>query len=298
MSLEKHAAKCKHESCPCCGLTIASVNYRYRYADGEAFVYRCDRCGFEFLRPLVLTEFTERRMESVEDAEMFHSSFLKSLHECFIIRPEIQKVRSLLGKSDFSMLDVGCVTGRISRIWADSGARVTGLEPSEARAAIAKEHGLRVLPSYVEELDTDERYDLIAIRHGVEHLEDPATILRNLAARLNPGGLLLVVVPNINCIGRKVFDTDWTWVLPWHCNFFSPKSVHTFIENCGYTIAKLFQTPSPLWYPKSFFRRFLRLGRFIGSGLVPMLLFAPLIEIGYIIGHSDNITVLARLANR
>lgn len=237
-------------------------------------------------------------MESLEDAEMFNSSLLRTLHERLIIQPEISKVRSLLGKNDFSMLDVGCGTGWISRIWADSGAHVTGLEPSATRANIARERGLRVLSCYVEEFDVDVHFDLIVIRHVVEHIENPQTILKSLASKLAPTGLLLLIVPNIDCIGRRVFDADWTWVLPWHCNFFNPKSVRTLLENCGYTIASLYQTPSPLWYPESFRRRCPRLGKLIGTGPFAMSLFTPLIGIGCISGHSDNITVVARQSNR
>lgn len=94
------------------------------------------------MRPQVFTQVTDCLMESVDDAEMLHSSFLKTLHEYLIVRREIDKVLLLLGKYDFSMLDVGCGPGWISLIWADSGAQVTGLELSKASAAIVRECGL------------------------------------------------------------------------------------------------------------------------------------------------------------
>lgn len=298
MSFEKYASVRNAEKCPCCGSVTENSLYRYYLHGGESFILQCTSCTFEFLRPMVLTEVADRRMESVADAEMFHSSFLKTLHERLIVRREIDKVRSLLGKYDFSMLDVGCGTGWISRIWADSGAQVTGLEPSEARAAIARERRLRVLSCYAEDLGTDECYDLIVIRHVIEHLEDPAAILRSLSSRLKPGGLLLLVVPNIDCIGRKIFDSDWTWVLPWHCNFFNPNSIKTLLKNCGFSIVKSYQTPSPLWYPESFRKKFPRLGRLIGPGPISMALFAPLIGLGYVSGFSDNITIYAQPEKR
>lgn len=297
-TLETHNLRGIPIMCPLCKNQTNEISYRYRRSDGDSFIYCCHCCGMKVLRPLVLNHFAERRMESVADAEMFHSSFLKTLHERLIVRREIYKVRSLLGKCDFSMLDVGCGTGWISRIWADSGAQVTGLEPSEARAAIARERGLRVLSCYAEDLGTDECYDLIVIRHVIEHLENPAAILRSLSSRLKPGGLLLLVVPNIDCIGRKIFDSDWTWVLPWHCNFFNPHSIRILLDTCGYLIAQTYQTPSPLWYPESFQKKFPRLGRLIGSGPASMLLFAPLIGLGYVTGFSDNITILAQPAKR
>lgn len=246
------------------------------------------------MRPLALAQVHERQMESVDDAELFHSGLFQFLHKKLIIAPEISHVQKLLGRTDFSMLDIGCGTGWISRQWADAGARVTGLEPSVPRAAVARERGIKVLSCYAEELDDSERYDLIVIRHVVEHLEDPKAILRSFVSRLNPDGLLLVVVPNIDCIGRKIFDADWTWVLPWHCNFFSPRSLTHLLERCGFQVVKSWQTPSPLWYPESFARRFPRLGALLKISPLTMLLFAPLVGLGYISGYSDNLTMIAR----
>ncbi len=281
-------------TCPACGNLTRSAAYRYLYRENVSRLLLCSTCSLEFLRPLPLAEITQRRMDSVDDAELFHSQVLRTLHHRLILQPEIRKVRKLLGKNDFSMLDIGCGTGWISRIWAESGASVTGLEPSAPRAAIARERGLRVLSCYAEEMDGEERFDLIVIRHVIEHLEDPGEILRNLLPRLNPSGVLLVVVPNIDCIGRKLFDTDWTWVLPWHCNFFNLKSLRVLLENRGFEVASIYQTPSPLWYPESFARKFPRLGAFLGTTPLSMLLFAPVIALGYLTGQSDNMTVFAQ----
>jgi SAM-dependent methyltransferase len=232
-------------------------------------------------------------MDSVEDAELF-SPLLRRLHERLIVRPEISKVRKLLGRSDFSMLDIGCGTGWISKIWVDSAACVTGLEPSQARGSIARERGIRVLTCYVEDLDVSESFDLIVIRHVLEHLEQPAEILRRLHSRLNPGGLLLIIVPNIDCIGRKLFDTNWTWVLPWHCNFFNPQSLRSLLQLTGFEPVNMYQTPSPLWYPESFVRKFPWAKGLLGTNLFSMLLFAPLVAAGMLVGMSDNLTVIAK----
>ena len=251
---EKNLLNGLFEMCPSCGTRTSKINFRYLYSDQFSYVFQCSSCSLEFLRPLPLTQIEERQMDSIDDAELFNSGLFQTLHKKMVIAPEISRVQKLLGRTDYSMLDVGCGTGWISKIWADSGARVTGLEPSAARAAIARKRGILVLSCYAEELDDDEKYDLIVIRHVVEHLEDPKAILRGFVSRLNPNGVLLIVVPNIDCIGRKIFASDWTWVLPWHCNFFNPRSLKYLLEECGYQVAKSWQTPSPLWFPEIFAR--------------------------------------------
>lgn len=281
-------------TCPSCGATVSEINYVFSYEDKSSFIYFCSTCTFEFLRPLALAQVHERQMESVDDAEFFHSGLFQFLHKKLIIAPEIAHVQKLLGRTDFSMLDIGCGTGWISQQWADAGARVTGLEPSVARADVARERGIRVLPCYVEDLHDNEKYDLIVMRHVLEHIEDPKAILHRLVNRLNPDGLIMVVVPNIDCIGRKLLDADWAWVLPWHCNFFNPHSLALLLDGCGLQIEKSYQTPSPLWYPESLTRKFPRFGTFLKITPTTMLIFAPLVGLGFISGYSDNLTIFVR----
>lgn len=281
------------EKCPSCGKKTSNINYRYTYNKQDSSIYRCSSCTLEFLRPLPLAEINQRQMDSVDDADLF-SPLFRRLHERLIVWPEIKKVRKYLGKNHFSMLDIGCGTGWISKIWADSGAHVTGLEPSHTRGEVAAKRGIRVLSCYVEEMNVAETFDLIVIRHVLEHLEHPTDILNKLHARLNSGGLLLLIVPNIDCIGRKIFDTDWTWVLPWHCNFFSPKSLRALLQTTGYEPIKLYQTPSPLWYPESFVRKFSWTSSVFRTNFISMLLFMPLVIAGMLFGMSDNLTVIAK----
>jgi 2-polyprenyl-3-methyl-5-hydroxy-6-metoxy-1,4-benzoquinol methylase len=276
-------------SCPGCRAEMARITYSF----GDSLIYCCNSCDLEFLRPLPLTQINQRQMDSVEDAEMF-SPLLRMLHERLIVCPEIRKVSKILGRNDFTMLDIGGGTGWISKIWAESGARVTGLEPSHARGAIARDRGIRVLSCYVEEVDVSEMFDLIVIRHVLEHLEHPAEILQKLHSRLNFDGLLLIIVPNIDCIGRRLFDTDWTWVLPWHCNFFNPKSLRNLLQLAGFVPANMYLTPSPLWYPESFVRKFPSFTKLLGTNLLSMLPFTPLVVAAMLAGCSDNITAIAR----
>jgi 2-polyprenyl-3-methyl-5-hydroxy-6-metoxy-1,4-benzoquinol methylase/predicted RNA-binding Zn-ribbon protein involved in translation (DUF1610 family) len=290
-ALEKHKSIGSPSTCPGCSNTTRTIIYRYTQDDAQSFIYRCPHCALEFLSPLVLRELKDRTMDSTDE---FSSSLLRRLHEYLIIRPEIARAKKLLGRNDFSMLDIGCGSGWISRIWADAGARVTGLEPSALRAEIARKRGLRILSCYAEELDSDEHFDLIVIRHVIEHVENPDKILRNLASRLTQNGLLLLIVPNIDCIGRILFDTNWTWLIPLHCIFINPRSLRTMLTSCGYEIEHIYQTPSPLWYPESFERQFPRLGGFLRTLPCSMMLFAPFVALGLATAHGDNITVFAR----
>jgi protoporphyrinogen oxidase/SAM-dependent methyltransferase len=186
-----------------------------------------------FASPIPLPEADERQMASVDDAELFNNSLLKGLHEKLIIEREIRHAHQLLGTERFTVLDVGCGTGWTSSVWARHGAEVTGLEPSASRARIARErHGFTVIESFVEGLATDLLFDVVIIRHVLEHLEHPLQVITSLRAHLKENGLLLVIVPNIYCIGTLLFREHWTWVLPYHCHFFTPPLPEGALDPC------------------------------------------------------------------
>ena len=108
----------------------------------------------------------------------------------------------------------------------------------------------------------------------------------------------MVVVPNVDCIGRYLFGVDWEWVLPWHCNFFNKRSLETLLEEAGFEIIKTYQTASPFYHFESLARKFdskwlnLISERFkIGS----MLATSPIAMLGLAMGFGDNLTTLARV---
>lgn len=201
--------------CPSCETKVRTARYKYIQNGKESRIYRCSTCGLMFARPILIHELSQRQMDSVDDAELFNNPLLKKLHENFIIKKEILSVRKILHKKDFSLLDIGCGTGWTSNIWKKEGASVTGLEPSAVRSKIARErYGLRIIPSYIEHFENTEKFDVIIMRHIIEHLENPLSVLTKVKQHLTKGGLILIVVPNIDCIGRYIFGTRWSWILP------------------------------------------------------------------------------------
>ena len=238
--------------CPACNSGVSTVRYVYSVGEKQCDILSCRECGMMFARPVPISVLAERQMDSVIDAELFHNRLLRGLHRNFVVKREIDRVKRLLGREHFSMLDIGCGTGWTTRIWQEEGAEVTGLEPSHTRGKIASErYGFRVIPCYVEDLADDEMFDVIVMRHVLEHFADPYQVLIKVRGHLKEEGLLVIIVPNIDCIGRYLFGTKWSWILPWHCNFFTPSSIVQIAQRAGFDRCTLYQTPSPLWYPRS-----------------------------------------------
>ncbi|HEY8591925.1 MAG TPA: bifunctional 2-polyprenyl-6-hydroxyphenol methylase/3-demethylubiquinol 3-O-methyltransferase UbiG [Sphingomicrobium sp.] len=103
----------------------------------------------------------------------------------------------LAGKS---ALDVGCGAGILAEPLARMGATVTGIDASAELIGAARAHaemvGLAIDYRAGDVLDLEGKFDLVTCLEVIEHVADPAAFVRSLAARLAPGGLLIMSTPN------------------------------------------------------------------------------------------------------
>ena len=97
-------------------------------------------------------------------------------------------------------LDVGCGAGLLAEPLARLGANVTAVDAAAELIAVARDHSAAM------GLDIDYRagdveqlsgqFDLVTCMEVIEHVADPAAFVKALAARLTPGGLLVLSTPN------------------------------------------------------------------------------------------------------
>ncbi|MDH0093934.1 bifunctional 2-polyprenyl-6-hydroxyphenol methylase/3-demethylubiquinol 3-O-methyltransferase UbiG [Achromobacter mucicolens] len=132
-------------------------------------------------------------------------SEFKPLHAINPLRLEwIQECAgSLAGRK---VLDVGCGGGILSEAMARSGAEVTGIDLADKSLKIARLHGLesgvkveyRKVP--VEELAAEQpgQYDVVTCMEMLEHVPDPASIVRACSTLVKPGGWVFFSTLNRN----------------------------------------------------------------------------------------------------
>ncbi|MFD3327290.1 class I SAM-dependent methyltransferase [Streptomyces sp. NPDC058701] len=99
-----------------------------------------------------------------------------------------------------SVLDVGCGTGSLSKLTAEVGHQVTGVdlapkmvEQAQMKLRAARLKGRFLVGDAADPPTGDELFDVLLARHLVWTLPDPKVALREWTARLRPGGLLILV---------------------------------------------------------------------------------------------------------
>ena len=114
----------------------------------------------------------------------------------------------LAGKS---ALDVGCGAGLLAEPLARLGATVTGIDAAPEVIAVAREHaagqGLEIDYRVGDVQQLAGTFDLVTSMEVIEHVADPAAFLKALAARLAPGGLLILSTPNATGWSRLLLIT-------------------------------------------------------------------------------------------
>jgi 2-polyprenyl-6-hydroxyphenyl methylase / 3-demethylubiquinone-9 3-methyltransferase len=126
----------------------------------------------------------------------------KPLHELNPLR--LRYVELAAGLSAARVLDVGCGGGILSEAMARSGARVLGIDLSQAVLDVAELHALegKLTVEYqtiaAEELAAKApgSFDLVTCMEMLEHVPDPAATLAALATLVKPGGNVIVSTLN------------------------------------------------------------------------------------------------------
>ena len=194
-------------------------------------IVECRRCGLVFTNPRVKAREVLEEYGSTRDEEYLSERESRSMN-AYLAMAAIRRC-SRGGR----LLDVGCSTGYFLNA-ARLSFEVSGVEPSRWARQIAREQlGLDVSAATLEEARfPDSRFDVVTIIDVIEHVCDPAGLLREVNRVSKPGGIVYLVTPYIDSLSAKLLRGRWWGLRPAHLYYFSRRTLSRLLEQSGYEI--------------------------------------------------------------
>jgi 2-polyprenyl-3-methyl-5-hydroxy-6-metoxy-1,4-benzoquinol methylase len=194
--------------------------------------FSCRDCGFVFANPVPDGEAIARFYAALADEEYSQEDEGRGRNFALVLRRLGQ-----FAPPDWSLLDVGAASGIFLNLARRAGYRVAGIEPSSALADDAERlFGLKLFRGTAEQFASTETFGVVTLLDVIEHVTDPGSLLACLDRFLAPGGLLVIVTPDIGSFAARVFRGRWWHYRVAHVNFFNRRSLDFLLAQRGFEI--------------------------------------------------------------
>jgi 2-polyprenyl-3-methyl-5-hydroxy-6-metoxy-1,4-benzoquinol methylase len=223
-------------------------------------IYRCSHCGFmqchdmpdvlDFYETLVDPGYETGRDQRLLQA----GKLLRTI-----------AATSSSGRNRLRLLDVGAGSGILVQAARERGIDAEGVEPSEWLAATAERHGCHVHKGVLPHPDVLGPYDIVTLIDVIEHVKDPAGLLKAASTVLASDGLIAIVTPDASSVAARIMGWRWWHYRIAHIGYFNSTNLALL---CGRTGFEKVMQARPGWYFTVGYLRH-RLLQYLPSWLLP-----------------------------
>jgi SAM-dependent methyltransferase len=199
---------------------------------------RCRSCG------LISTSAAPEEVANAYHQEYFGSSDAKFLYpvEWLISQQSKREARQMMNYCPCSrprVLDIGCGRGQLMQQFLALDCEVEGIERHEYPVSTDLSDRIYV-GSLSDRHFEDEHYDLIILRHVLEHVDQPGELIDEITRHLSPGGVLIVTVPNFQSFQSRLFKGNWFHLdLPRHLYHFDADWLSSRFDRAGFNVIQV-----------------------------------------------------------
>ncbi len=133
------------------------------------------------------------------------------------------------------MLDIGAAAGFVLQGFLDCGWQGNGIEPNPKMAAYAREElGIAVQAGALENLQTNETYDLVSMIQVIAHFADLRRALQVACDLTKPAGYWLIETWNKDSRTARLFGQNWhEYSPPSVLHWFAPPTLKALAAQYG-----------------------------------------------------------------
>jgi SAM-dependent methyltransferase len=234
-------------NCNLCGLQQDNLLYSTKDKNwilpGEFNLVQCRKCGLAYINPrpdeTEIKQYYPKRYYLRLGAAEFTQEYIKIMEKSFQARLRLIQRFKKSGR----LLEIGCGDGHFLRYLKERGYEVFGLDTSEFAVSLAQENvgKPQIFKGQIFEARYPEGFfDVICLFEVLEHLHNPASVLKEARRTLKNGGILVITVPNFASLERIILGDCWYGVdAPRHLYHFTKKTLRLILEKSGFTILSL-----------------------------------------------------------
>ncbi|MBI1860033.1 MAG: class I SAM-dependent methyltransferase [Deltaproteobacteria bacterium] len=212
-------------------------------SDHELFdqVVQCRRCDLVYLNPRVESRIALAGYSSAQD-ETFVAQNAERIRTFKNSLKSILQVTDLKASPQTHVLDVGCAGGAFPKAAVDLGLSATGIEPSGWLCQFArKNYGVNVLSGTLTEHCSgtqstlaSKSFHLVTLWDVIEHVPDPALVLRQCRQLLRNEGYLVVNYPDYGSVVTRLLGWSWPFFLSVHLYYFTRATMTRLLRQNGF----------------------------------------------------------------
>lgn len=218
--------------CTLCKSKKIKLRYPYVRDNKDISVLECENCGLVFL-----SSFDHVSNKFYEDSGMLNGNVNLKVYRQQSFKDDIRRANDLRDKFvGKKVLDFGCGGGGFLHLIKDVALVSEGLELDRDINRILNEEGICC---YSDVSQINSKFDVITLFHVIEHLVNPTEVLQKLKLLLNPGGIILIEVPNaddalLTLYNNKAF-ADFTY---WSCHvyLYNSYTLQRLVESTGFNV--------------------------------------------------------------
>ncbi|NNM94933.1 MAG: class I SAM-dependent methyltransferase [Bacteroidia bacterium] len=222
------------EGVKCCVCSNADPSrFKVKYSKNGIDIVQCENCSFIFIPPFYRkgVSYTDYKNAEVANQVRKGNNWVK-LQRHFLRYKLIRKY-----KSGGKLFDLGAGWGHFLLAGRMLGYEVSGIEISEQPFLYAK-NDLKLPVDHIDffEMPDSNKFDIITMWDVLEHIDRADTVVEKCARMLQPGGCLIIQVPQIDSYIAKKQGADWGMMGLDHVNYFSKQTLTRLLEKNGFRV--------------------------------------------------------------
>lgn len=230
--LDKYTEK---RACPVCNSTNELEIF---FKEGGRYV-KCQDCSMVYLNPVfrdfAIKDYYEsnhsEQSEVVEtDTDNFYVNIYNNgLDDIHKIIPKISKI-----------LDIGCSSGSFLDLAKKRGLNTYGVELNQTEYEFAKEKGHTVHNELLENINFEEKFDLVTLWDVFEHLINGEFYLNEIKNVLSEDGVIFLQIPSSDSLASKILREQCNMYDGLeHVNLYGVENIKMLANKCGLKVLSL-----------------------------------------------------------